>query len=87
MSTKDPGPQHPPFFMINLVSCVLGVLVILWFAFGVEEQNSRAQMIFEWMLKHSTPIITLMIGLMVFILVWSFWGVKSLKDREKNNQH
>ena len=80
MNQNDPKQEKPPFYFLNLVSCVLGVLIILWFALGVEEQNSRAQTIFEWLLKRSTPIVAGLIGLMILILVGSYVGGKSLKD-------
>jgi hypothetical protein len=74
--------SKPPFYFLNLISCVAGVLVILWFALGVEKQNSSAQVVFEWMLSHSTPIIAAMIGLMILILIGSYFGIKARKREE-----
>ena len=81
-----PSPaQKPPFYLLNLISCIAGVLLILWFAFGVEKQNSSAQTVFEWMLRHSTLIIITLFGLMVVILIGSYFGMKALGSA-KNSQ-
>lgn len=70
-------------YILNLTLSIVGTLVILWFAFGVEQKNSRVQIIFEGLLKHSTPIIIGLIGLMVLLLVGSYLGMKSLKKGSK----
>jgi hypothetical protein len=77
-----PNPKNSPFFIINSLLCIAGTLVILWFAFGVEQQNSSAQKLFEWMLARSTPIIVGLGALMILILVGSYIGVKKLKGRD-----
>jgi len=80
---NDSNPKSQPLFILNLVLCVTGTLAILWFAIGVEQKNSRAQIIFEWMLDHSTPIVVGGILLMVLIAVVTYFGVKSLKKKEE----
>ena len=86
MSTAEPQEKKSPFFVFNFILCALGVLVILWFAVGVEHQNSRAQAMFEEMLKHSTPIILAMVGLMVFLLIVSYLGMKALKGSQREDK-
>lgn len=73
-------------YFLNLVSCISGVLVILWFALGVEKQNSSAQSIFGWMLKHSTPIILGMAALMVLLLAGSYFAMKALKNSQREDK-
>ena len=70
------NPPNNSFFNINLLLCILGTQVILWFAFGVEKQNSQAQRLFEWMLARSTAIIVGLVVLMVLVLVGSYLGVR-----------
>ena len=81
VSRNDPNLNAPPrpFFIINSILCIAGTIGILWFAVGVERQNSRAQIIFEEMLKHSLSIVAGLIGLIILILAGSFWGAKSSK--------
>jgi len=76
------GQKNPAFF-INLFICIVGTLVILWFAFGVERKDSPAQKIFVSMLQHSGAIIAALAGSMVLILIVSYMGMKRLKDKEK----
>lgn len=82
---KDIKPSQPnqPFFIINLALCVTGTFVILWFAFGVEQQNSQAQILFEWMLKYSTFIIVSLAAFMALILAGSYFGMKRIKGTQK----
>lgn len=77
--TSDANSKNSLFFILNLILCVAGTLVILWFAIGVEQKNSRAQILFEWMLDHSTPIVAGGIMLMVMISVIAYCGIKLLK--------
>ena len=79
MENSQPNPKNTPLFILNLTLCILGTLLILWFAIGVEQQNSRAQKVFEAMLKHSTSIIVGLIVFMVLLLVGSYFGMKRLK--------
>lgn len=72
--SESPPQKNSRFFVINLLICILGTLVILWFAFGVEKQNSPAQRIFEWMLGHSQAIIVILAGLIVLVLALPFIG-------------
>ena len=81
-----PDSSKPPFYLLNIVCCTSGVLLILWFAFGVEKQNSSAQVIFEWLLRHSTPIIVAMIALMVLILIGSYFGMKAMKRSQRDDK-
>lgn len=70
-------------YILNLTLSIAGTLVILWFAFGVEQQNSKAQVLFEWMLKRSTVIIAGLAILMVLLLAGSYVAMKRFKDPQK----
>ena len=70
-------------YILNLTLSIAGTLVILWFAFGVEQQNSKAQVLFEWMLKRSTVIIAGLAILMVLLLAGSYVAMKRVKDPQK----
>ena len=76
------SPPNPLFFVINLLLCIIGTLTILWFAFGVEQQHSKAQILFDWMLQRSTFIIIGLVVLMILILAGSYIGMKWLKDSQ-----
>ena len=84
MKNLEPNPPNRPFFVINVLLCITGTLIILWFAFGVEQQNSQAQMLFEWMLKRSTLIIVGLVVFMILILVGSYVAMKRFKNLSKS---
>ena len=85
MENSPPNLKQTLLYILNLTLSVAGTLVILWFAFGVEEKDSRAQVLFEGMLKHSTPIIIGLVGLMILLLVGSYFGMRSFKKGSKDH--